>query len=556
MHIPPECIDKKQFCCIIKKNKIKTTGKAETAMTSHSFKNASGDGKASSIVNIINFIRSVEPRMEMDLFEPVREQMALAKKHNLPTTWLIQYDALITPPYADFLKREMPEDHEVGIWLECVQPLVEAAGIPWRGRWAWDWFANVDATAAYTPEERERIVDVFMAKFKETFGHLPESAGCWYPDAHTLNYLHEKYGVRAACCCRDQYGTDGYTLWGGYWANGYYPSKKNFFMPAQTPQEQINLPLFRMLGSDPLYQYDAGIGDNGQGVVTLEPVYTGADGGGGIPEWVKWFLRENFRSPHLAMAYAQVGQENSFGWAAMKDGLIFQYAELERLQKEGLLRVETLAATGKWFRSKFASTPASAVLSLNDWKELGHQGIWYCSKHGRINLFRTESGELTVRDWQFFDENREGLYLHSVCTTTSCFSDALPVMDGFLWNPASIRFPGGPGEIKSAEELPEDSLQILWSRKETSDEIAIQLHPSAWEVRFPKAGEVLEFMYNAKAAAEHGSEIKLESGKLKFRHSGWSYAMIPDAGSIEQTEHGFLLIPEGNVLRLHVETEL
>lgn len=72
-------------------------------MTSHSFKNASGDGKASSIVNIINFIRSVEPRMEMDLFEPVREQMALAKKHNLPTTWLIQYDALITPPYADFL---------------------------------------------------------------------------------------------------------------------------------------------------------------------------------------------------------------------------------------------------------------------------------------------------------------------------------------------------------------------------------------------------------------------------------------------------------------------
>ena len=101
-------------------------------MTSHSFKNTSGDEKASSIVNIINFIRSVEPRMEMDLFEPVREQMALAKKHNLPTTWLIQYDALITPPYADFLKREMPEGHEVGIWLECVQPLVEAAGIPWR----------------------------------------------------------------------------------------------------------------------------------------------------------------------------------------------------------------------------------------------------------------------------------------------------------------------------------------------------------------------------------------------------------------------------------------
>ena len=62
-------------------------------------------------------------------------------------------------------------------------------------------------------------------------------------------------------------------------------------------------------------------------------------------------------------------------------------------------------------------------------------------------------------------------------------------------------------------------------------------------------------MYNAKAAAEHGSEIKLESGKLKFRHSGWSYAMIPDTGTIKQTDSGFLLIPEENVLRLHVETE-
>lgn len=31
--------------------------------------------------------------------------------------------------------------------------------------------------------------------------------------------------------------------------------------------------------------------------------------------------------------------------------------------------------------------------------------------------------------------------------------------------------------------------------------------------------------------------------------------MIPDAGSITQTDSGFLLVPEGNVLRLHVETE-
>lgn len=94
-----------------------------------------------NIVNIVNFIRAIEPRVgrgELDLFEPVREQMAMAKRLKLPTTWLLQYDALIQGPFVEFLKREMPENHEVGIWFETVQPNVEAAGIKWRGRWAWD----------------------------------------------------------------------------------------------------------------------------------------------------------------------------------------------------------------------------------------------------------------------------------------------------------------------------------------------------------------------------------------------------------------------------------
>ena len=61
-----------------------------------------------NIVNIVNFIRAIEPRVgrgELDLFEPVREQMAMAKRLKLPTTWLLQYDALIQGPFVEFLKR-------------------------------------------------------------------------------------------------------------------------------------------------------------------------------------------------------------------------------------------------------------------------------------------------------------------------------------------------------------------------------------------------------------------------------------------------------------------
>ena len=69
-----------------------------------------------------------------------------------------------------------------------------------------------------------------------------------------------------------------------------------------------------MLGSDPIYQY----GDS-PGMHTLEPVYT--DGGGGSPEWVEWFMGCLIHQPSLAFAYAQAGQENSFGWQAMKNRL-------------------------------------------------------------------------------------------------------------------------------------------------------------------------------------------------------------------------------------------
>ena len=80
------------------------------------------------------------------------------------------------------------------------------------------------------------------------------------------------------CICKEQIGTDGYTLWGGYWNQAYYPSRLNAFMPAQTERLQIDVPIFRMLGSDPIYQYDCGRGTFNQPVVSMEPVYKDSGG--------------------------------------------------------------------------------------------------------------------------------------------------------------------------------------------------------------------------------------------------------------------------------------
>jgi len=188
-----------------------------------------------SIVNIINFIRAFEPRdASIDLVEPVVNQMRLARQYHLPVTWLMQYDALMDDRFLPILEQGKEDRHEIGCWFEFVQALIEKAGIKWRGRFAWDWHSHVGFAVGYTPAEREKIIDVYMADFKARLGYYPKSVGSWVLDAHTLGYMADRYGVVAACNCKDQWGTDGYTLWGGYYNQAYYPSRVNNYACAES----------------------------------------------------------------------------------------------------------------------------------------------------------------------------------------------------------------------------------------------------------------------------------------------------------------------------------
>jgi len=277
------------------------------------------------IVNIINFIRLLEPRdaevTETVLYATVVKQVEIMEKYKLRGTFLLQYDALMDPRYQKLLKSLPAQSFEIGAWWEIPQPLVENAGMNWRGRYPWDWHADVGFSTGYTPQEREKLVDVYMNDFKKIYGAYPKSVGSWFIDAHTLNYMYQKYGIIASCNCKDQIGTDGYTLWGGYWNQAYYPSLKNAYMPAQHEENQIPVPIFRMLGSDPIRQFDAGLGSNKQGVISLEPVYKG---GGGDDAWVNWYFRQFVGGEPMAFAYVQTGQENSFTWDVMAKGFEIQ----------------------------------------------------------------------------------------------------------------------------------------------------------------------------------------------------------------------------------------
>lgn len=396
------------------------------------------------IVNIINFVRLLEPRnpetfTEDYLYKTVENQVNDLREAQLPSTFLLQYDALITERYQTLLKEKLYKGSEIGGWWEITQPHVEAAGLEWRGRYPWDWHAHVGFSTGYTPKERELLVDVFMEKFKEIFGKYPSTIGSWFIDAHTLSYMYDKYGIVASCNCKDQYGTDGYTMWGGYWNGAYYPSKKNAYMPAQNAANQIPVPIFRMLSSDPIYQYDSDVNKELQRVFTLEPACTvGSD-----RKWVEWYLDAMFTQPCLTYAYVQVGQENSFGWDRFEEGWNIQIPLIKKYSDEGMIMVQTLEESGRWFKNKYKVTPPTAVTAMTAYDSDDIGTVWYHSRFYRVNM-KWEEDMLRFRDIHLFDERIESSYLYQKGTSTKCDYYTMPFVDGYLWSTedklAALRF--------------------------------------------------------------------------------------------------------------------
>jgi len=529
-------------------------------------KEANAPSSSPRIVNIINFIRQCEPRIgwitEDVLYETVVEQIRIMKSYQLKGTFLLQYDALMDVRYQKLLKGLPVEMFEIGVWWEIPQPLVENSGYRWRGRFPWDWHANVGFATGYSPKERERLTDTYMADFKKIFGHYPKSVGSWFIDAHTLQYMYDRYGIVASCNCKDQIGTDGYTLWGGYWNQGYYPSRKNAYMPAQNAKNQIPVPIFRMLGSDPIHQYDSGLGTNHQRVISLEPVY---GRGGGDADWCQWYFDAFIDGAAMGYAYTQVGQENSFTWKRMAKGYKVQMQILAELLKEGKVTVQTLGETGKWFKDKYKVTPPTSVAVLNDHSEKNQKTVWFNSRFYRANLL-WDQGTMRFRDIHLFDESVASDYLTKRGTSTQCHYYTLPIVDGFCWSSlqtvAGLRLKsvGGleiKGGVPTVDDSTEGELTVRWPIHSPEGEFVITFNETSVSVSAEggmKDNWFLELSSDKKASLPFR---KIDRQKLSCTYKDAPYAISAIRG-VFTNEPGFDLriIPEDNRIVLDFSSRL
>jgi len=516
------------------------------------------------IVNIVNFIRLIEPRdpkiTEEVLYNTVVRQVEVMQKYHLGGTFLLQYDALIDPRYQKLLKCLPRNSFEIGAWWEIPQPMVEKAGLKWRGRYAWDWHADVGFSTGYTPAEREKLADVYMNDFKSIYGYYPKSVGSWFIDAHTLNYLYQKYKIVASSNCKDQYGTDGYTLWGGYWNQAYYPSKINSYMPAQNEKNQIPVPIFRMLGSDPIRQYDNGFGTDRQGVITLEPVYKDA---GGDTTWINWYFKEFIGGNAMEFAYVQAGQENSFTWDAMSKGFEFQMKLISRLRNQRKLQVETLAESGNWFKRHFKVTPSTSVVVNNDLKGSDRKTVWFNSRFFRANLL-WEKGTLRFRDIHLFNEKFPSVYTANRATSNECSFFTLPFVDGYIWStPDKIAgFPfkaivnGKEMLLEGRNPVITDSipgkLHISWPLKSSHGKLIIDMDEKHITMKITGDNSInwyLDLTTSDKAKLPFQT---ISTNRIDCSFEGMPYSVIAVKGSFSKPEKEivFRLKPVKNVILL------
>ena len=486
------------------------------------------------VVNIMNFARSYEPRdpvAESMLCETTVQQLDLVNELGVEATFLLQYDVYSNPVFVKEIKKRAGSNIELGFWYEVVEPLTSACGIPYESKrgWKWDWYIKPGFSVSYTLEEREKLIDEAMRKFKDVFGYYPRTVGSWLFDTHTINYLCDKYEIDALCYCRDQVNTDAYTFVGGYFNQAYYPSRNNYFTPAASDKTQINTPAFRLLGPDPIHNYDNGkyaSADKKRGPYTMELVYDRTSGRN--PKIVDWYLENYFGNESLGFAYMQIGQENSFAKYKIIDPLRMQIEKILALKD---VKIEKMCDTGRAFKERYKSTPATAVCALNNWDEPDCQSVFYDSKYYTANLMRVDE-KVFIRGLYLFDDRIVDRYEIEPCLTFDAVYENLPIVDthyqkgerdggfGIILDESATAF--------AAEKSSDEELTISWNDK---------------KIVFKNNGIII---HNCKLSFTNNmfnTKITTLTNSILYEYKGVKYSLDVSGGSIKN--HDNLITIEG-----------
>jgi len=325
--------------------------------------------------------------------ENLAAQYKIASDLGIPATWLITYDVLND---SDAVKEllSFESDQEIGLFLEVGSKLATNSGVALsKGSWQ---FANVVFLSGYTQEERIKLIDTLFEKFKEKFGYYPKSVGSWWTDSFSLNYMYTKYDVIANLTVADQFSTDRYQVWGGYWAMPYYSTKYHSAIPASNVENKIPVVITQWAPRDPINGYY-------NSLFSTQDYHVGE-----VNEDIGYF--EKILSLYLNEAgdFGQVtiGLEGDLTPEAYYTKYQEQLKIARRFNDTQRVHLATMSTFASWYKDKYKDV--SPVYSIYSPDLLGKniEVIWYQSPKYRVGILSNRNeAEVKFFDMRVYDSD-------------------------------------------------------------------------------------------------------------------------------------------------------
>lgn len=349
-----------------------------------------------SFITIVNPIRI--STYTNNYLESFRAEYGEIKNRNLSATWPVTYDVLEKQDFINELKK-LDSNQELGIFLEVTPQLCKDAGVIYNRTDSWHRASSL-FLSGYTQKDRKKIIDTVFSKFKQTFGYNPVSVGAWWVDSYSLSYMKDKYGITGVLGMSDQYDLDGYGLWGTWWSIPYYPNKINAALPAQNPDDKLDLVTFRWAARDPLNGYNNTNNKRKQPSLYSLQDYSTID------------LDKSYVT-NLEQVFIEHLPQNTFGQATIgleadlnpKDYNTY-FADHLDIGAVKNTRILTMKDFSKWYRSTFPNLSPNHVIYSEDPLGSPQKSIWYQTPLYRIGLtYDSKTQETKIIDLRNYFSN-------------------------------------------------------------------------------------------------------------------------------------------------------
>lgn len=384
--------------------------------------------QGSSFVSIVNPIRGTDfwDLKNQDPQTAVLGQIEILKKYNFPATFLLRFDALSDDVIVQALNRD--QNFEKGLFLEVTPSWTKKSNVPYRQSDSWH-KAGSAFLSGYEPDERLRLIDSAFEEFRKTFGFYPKSAGAWWIDSYSLEYMQKKYGITASLIVSDQYSTDNYQIWGQYFSTPYYPAKTNALHPAQTIDNKLPVVMMQWAARDPVNSFGNGVEESTYSVQANDYLdYHNLD-----TKYFSALVHLYMNQLYMNQSFNQfnhlvVGLENSYLWEKYKEEYQNQIKILSEMKKTGEISVVTMKDFASWYKNRFPDLSPAQIIVADDPRGSFKKVVWFMNPYYRAGWFLNRDGSI-FRDIRQYVDGEQELCYQSRCDSVNFATSATRVLD-------------------------------------------------------------------------------------------------------------------------------